>query len=186
MGPHLRDFLERYPAVSLDLEQDDRFADLATAGIDVAIRSGEMEDSTHGSRLLTRFRFLLCASPDYLAKAGTPGSTNELQEHSQIRFRFPGTERLQSWRPGYDDALASRTPALVSTNMEGVLAAALAGVGVAQLPDFLARADLATGRLRIIEMGEPAAGSFRLLWPHGSSRTPKVRALIDYLVSCFA
>ena len=181
IGLHLRGFLNLYPAVSLDLEQDDRFADLTAAGIDVAIRSGELEDSSHRSRLLTHFRLLLCAAPDYLAASGTPQSQADLREHAQIRFRFPGTERLQPWRLADGEEFVMGEPVLVSTNMEGVLSATLAGIGIAQLPDFLARADLAAGGLVALNLGEMTNGSFRLLWPHSLNRTPRVRAVVDYL-----
>ena len=185
IAPHVRTFIDRYPSVSLDLDQDDRFADMTTAGIDVAIRSGALDDASHRSRILTDFAYMLCAAPDYLERNGTPATLAELGRHAQVRFRFTDSERLQSWRlTGVDDA-ASRTPTIVCTNMEGVLALTRAGLGIAQMPDFLAVDDIAEKRLIEVLAATRSSETFWLVWPHHLHRTPNVRAFVDHMVQCF-
>lgn len=186
VAPHLASFLHHYPSLSIDLDQDDHIADLTTAKIDVAIRSGPQADSTHRSRRLAAFRFLLVASPAYLKRRGLPRRPTDLTRHALIRFRFSNSERLQSWRlSGAEDA-AHAAPAVVSTNMEGVRAAACAGLGIAQVPDFLAAEDLAEHRLVSLLDDWSLEDVFWLVWPNHLHGSPKVRAFVGHLVAKFA
>ena len=182
LTPHLPAFASLYPQLELDLDQDDRLVDLPAARIDVAIRSGRLEDSTCRSRRLGAFRFVLCAAPGYVARRGAPQNLEDLKAHARIRFRHPGSERLQPWRlAGHDDAAGGRA-AFASTNMEGVLSAALAGLGIAQMPDFLAAEGLASGALVAFLEDHAPTETFWLVWPQLSHPAPKVRAFIDFCV----
>lgn len=182
LSPYLPEFARQYPHIDIDFDQDDRLVDLAAAKIDVAIRSGRLEDSTYRSRRLGEFRFMLCAAPGYLATRGIPHSLEELHRHAQIRFRFPGSERLQPWRlVSTSDAVNGR-PAFTSTNMEGVLSAALVGLGIAQMPDFLAAQALASGELVPILDAHALMDTFWLVWSQSVHRSPKLRAFVDFCV----
>lgn len=183
LAPHLAAFASRHPDLALDLDQDDRLVDLSAAGIDVAIRSGRLEDSTHRSRRLGHFRFLLCAAPAYVANRGTPRRLDELQAHAQIRFRYPGSERLQSWHLATSDDAASGQAAFTSTSMEGILAATLAGLGIAQMPDFLAADALTRGDLVTLLDDLCVTETFWLVWPRQIHHSPKLRAFIDFCVA---
>ena len=79
LAPHLADFAAAFPHVAFDLDLDDRILDLTQARIDVAIRSGPLKDSSHHSRRLGDFRFVICASPIYLCMRGTPETVEELK-----------------------------------------------------------------------------------------------------------
>lgn len=182
LAPHLERFAALHPQVMLDLDFDDRSIDLVAGKVDIAIRGGPLEDSGHGSRRLGGYRFILCATPGYLAARGVPGSVRALADHAQIRFRHPGSERLQPWRLlSTADAAGSR-PSHVATAMEGVLAAALAGLGIAQMPDFLAADARRAGKLVSLLDEEAPEGTFWLVWPQAAQRSPKVRAFIDFSV----
>lgn len=183
---HLAAFRDRYPLVSLDLDQDDRFADLTTAGIDVAIRSGALNDASHRSRVLTEFAYMLCAAPDYIERYGVPIALSDLGRHAQVRFRFTNSERVQPWRLKDTDDAASGTPAVTCTNMEGVLSLTRTGFGIAQMPDFLAADDIAEERLVEILAATRFSETFWLVWPHHLHRTPNVRAFVDHMVQCFS
>jgi DNA-binding transcriptional LysR family regulator len=183
--PVIPDFLARYPEVELDIVFSDRAVDLIEAGVDVAIRSGELADSRLVSRPLQPFQLLLYASPDYLARHGTPHAVRELEHHATIRFRHPSSGKLLDWpmlpRSGPDADLRLRT-VLACDNMEAVLGATLRGVGIACMPDFLAREALADGRLRsVLDTQLSAGGRFRALWPSGRHLSPKVRVFVDLL-----
>ncbi|KAI5935389.1 Endothelin-converting enzyme-like 1 [Manis javanica] len=113
--------------------------------LDVVIRSGRLADSRLVARRLGPFRFILAGSPDYLAARGIPQSPAELAQHSCLRYRFLSSGKLEEWvLPGM---LPHLPAALVCNNMEAMLGAAVAGMGLA-LPDFLARDALGRGELQ--------------------------------------
>lgn len=180
--PYLAGFLARYPGLSIDIDQNDHFVDLTEATMDLAIRSGELQDSSYRSRKLTDFRFWLCASPAYLARHGTPQSVTDLQHHTHIRFRYPDSAGFQPWRLSGLKEPSLAQIALASTNMEGVLSATLQGLGIAQMPDFLVKEDLEAGRLVSLLQQDAPTGHFWLIWPDRLHRLPKIRAFVDYIV----
>lgn len=182
LAPHLAAFRARYPLLALDLDFDDRLADLVADKVDIAIRGGPLDDSEHQSRRLGQYRFVLCAAPGYFAGRDRPPSSRALAEHAQIRFRYPGAERLQPWRLKALADAAGGPPAHLSTTIEGVLAAAIAGLGIAQVPDFLVHDAVRAGTLVTVLDEEASDGTFWLVWPRSSQRAPKVRAFIDFAV----
>lgn len=182
--PILPDFTRLYPEVELDIDFNDRIVDLIEEGVDVAIRSGSLQDSRLMSRALRPFQMLLCASPDYLERHGVPQCPADLQEHLGVRFRFPNSGKLQSWplalAPGQPEPL-SRT-ALICNNMEALRGATLSGLGIGCMPDFLARGPVAEGRLRtILDDHIDGPGQFHMIWPSNRHLSPKVRVLVDFL-----
>lgn len=187
--PLIPDFVARHGEVELDINFSDRAVDLIDEGIDVAIRSGELPDSRLVSRPLQPFQLLLCASPDYLERHGTPEAASELPRHRAVRFRHPDTGKLLDWPlvplpPG-----SHRHPrtVLACNNMEAVLGATLRGLGIACMPDFLAADLLATGRLRSVLVHAMAPpGQYRAIWPSHRHLSPKVRAFVDHLVDRLA
>jgi DNA-binding transcriptional LysR family regulator len=183
--PLLPEFARRYSEIELDLDFNDRIVDVIAEGVDAVIRSGVLPDSQLVSRRLGAFRFVLCASPAYLAKYGVPEKPEALREHRCLRFRFPTSGKLQDWvfsGSGHPSA-ADYPTALVANNMEAVLTAALRGLGIAYMPAFLASEALAAGHLKsILEQYIEGGGDFWLLWPAGRQSSPKVRAFIDFLV----
>ncbi|MFB9267356.1 LysR substrate-binding domain-containing protein [Bradyrhizobium erythrophlei] len=185
LAPHLAEFTQAYPKIRLDLDFDDRMRDLVADGFDLAIRSGELPDSSLTSRKLGTFRFILCAAPSYLAEHGEPRDAAELTNHRQIRFRHPDTDVMQVWRiaGGSRAAVEEATPFVVCSNMEAVRAAALAGLGLAWSPDFLVRDLVASGTLRIVLDAEAVEGVFWLLWPSGRYGSARLRAFLDFAIS---
>jgi DNA-binding transcriptional LysR family regulator len=181
--PVLPEFVRLYPEVELDLDFNDRIVDLIEEGVDVAIRSGDLQDSRLMSRALRPFRMLLCAAPAYLAEHGTPQAPPELAGHIGIRFRFPNSGKLQEWPL----ALAAATglsvrSGLTVNNMEALRGAVTAGLGIGCMPDFLARRGLADGTLRsVLDDHIDGPGQFHMLWPSNRHLSPKVRVLVDYL-----
>jgi DNA-binding transcriptional LysR family regulator len=181
--PILQQFRQLYPEVELDIDFNDRIVDVIEEGLDAVIRSGELSDSSLMSRRLGPFRFMLCASPEYLRKRGTPRTPKDLERHDCLRFRFPTTGKLQNWSlNGAGSANPFRLrPSLTCNNMEALRAAAIGGLGVAYMPDFLARDDVASGRLSAM-LGDCLAepGQFSILWPSSRHLSPKLRAFVDF------
>jgi DNA-binding transcriptional LysR family regulator len=182
--PVLPAFRARYPEVALDIAFDDRSVDLVEEGFDLVIRGGAPADSTFMSRRLGRYRFLVCAAPAYLAARGTPRTPGDLAGHDLVAYRQGRTERCQPWSFADGTALAPDPPRAVLTcdNMEAVREAAERGLGVAHLPDFLAREGVERGALRVLLPDHPGeTRRFTALWPSNRHLSPRVRVFVDHL-----
>lgn len=183
--PVIPEFRRRHPDIELDIDFNDRLIDVVEEGLDAVIRSGPLTDSSLMSRRLGPFRFVLCASPSYLERKGIPRSPHELEEHDCLRFRFPTSGKIQTWQlrdaTGVD--VFRRPSPLTCNNMEALRGAATAGLGIAYMPDFLARDDVDAGRLRIVlDAHLVDQGQFSILWPSNRLVSPRLRAFIDHMV----
>ncbi|MDN7601545.1 LysR family transcriptional regulator [Burkholderia gladioli] len=181
--PVLPAFSARYPDIELDLDFNDRLVDVVEGGFDAVIRSGQLSDSSLMSRRLGPFRFVLCASPDYLARAGVPRGLADLAAHEGVRYRFPTTGKLQPWSllPDGGEPPNLRC-AMTCNNMEALRGAVIAGFGIGFMPDFLARDALAAGSLvEVLEPHSIAPGQFSILWPSSRQLSPKLRVFVDFM-----
>ncbi len=151
VAPTLPAFLRLYPEIRLDLDLSDRLVNLAQEGFDLAIRHTQEPPQTHVAWALCGTRSVLVASRDYLRRQGTPQHPSELAAHACLSYlRDAGS---QAW--SFERAVGRRTErvavpvtgALRANNSEVLRDAALAGLGVALLPDFSAASGLATGKL---------------------------------------
>ncbi|MEJ2896290.1 LysR family transcriptional regulator [Bordetella avium] len=182
--PVLGDFMRQYPDIELDLDFTDRSVDVIEEGFDAVVRAGAPKDSRLSARKLGTFRFLVVASPEYLARRGTPATPQDLLQHSCLHYRIPNTGKLETWAL----RLTANAPALtlptsmICNNIETRLCFALQGLGIAYLPDFAVRQPLTNGDLRIILADHvERSGVFNVLWPANKHPSPKLRALIDFL-----
>nr|WP_269072243.1 LysR substrate-binding domain-containing protein [Rhizobium sp. C4] len=142
-----------------------------------------MRDSSLKQRRFRPFYHGLFASPDYLRRRGEPQFAN-LESHDRIAYRFSMTGQLQPWRARQGNELTLSPPRIVVNAIEGARSAALAGLGIAWLPDFILRDDLETGRLvRILEDEVHETGEFFLVWPSSRGEPLRLRALIDHLIA---
>ncbi len=173
-------FARSFPAIELDIDFSDRQVDLVAEGFDAAIRSGRVRDTCLMAKVLSSFRMELAASPDYLAMHGTPERIEDLADHRCIHFRFSHNGRLGAWPPGEREAPAFR-PAVTCNNLEARLAFAIAGLGIAFLPDFATGSALREGRLvRVIEAVRETV-PLTLLWPSSHHLSSKTRVFVDYM-----
>lgn len=181
--PVLPAFSARYPDIELDLDFNDRLVDVVEGGFDAVIRSGQLSDSSLMSRRLGPFRFVLCASPDYLARAGVPRGLADLAAHEGVRYRFPTTGKLQPWSLLPDGGEPPKLRcAMTCNNMEALRGAVIAGFGIGFMPDFLARDALAAGSLvEVLEPHSIAPGQFSILWPSSRQLSPKLRVFVDFM-----
>jgi DNA-binding transcriptional LysR family regulator len=174
------DFIEAYPAVLLDLDFSDRLVDVIEEGFDVVIRTGASSDSGLMRRSFGRFTGRLVASPDYLARKGTPTVPADLLAHACLRQRSPGTGKLHEW------ALRNPPSGLPETMSANTIAPlielALRGGGIAFLPPFAVNGRIEDGSLipvladHVLESGELAA-----LWPTNRQLSPRIRAFVDFM-----
>lgn len=186
--PLLVDVLRKYPELQLEASFTDRYVDLVEEGIDLAIRIGELDDSA--SLVARRIGFqqsLLCASPGYFAAHGKPQRAADLEHHVCIGESREG--RVLSWKvrdEGGEIVHVQVTPRHLIHHGEGLLNAALGGVGLVYLPDWLVSEHVQAGRLEAV-MSSPAIVDrpIHLVWPKVRDVIPKVRVVVDELVSHF-
>lgn len=187
LGALLPGFRARYPQVELDLSLSDRLVDMVEEGFDVAIRITRQPAPMLIARKLGTVRLLACASPAYLARAGTPQHPSDLAGHECLLYHYsPSGDEVRFQGPEGD--IDVRLHGGLRANNGYVLnAAALAGQGIVMQPDFLAEPHLSAGRLlRILPdyaLGE--VGIFAV-YTSRSHVAPKVRSFIDYLIECMA
>ncbi|MBO9680169.1 MAG: LysR family transcriptional regulator [Acidovorax sp.] len=182
--PVLGEFMREYPAIELDLDFTDRMVDVIEEGFDAVVRTGEPADSRLSARRLGSFRSMLVASPEYLARRGTPQVPADLLEHTCLHYRFPNSGKLEAWalRLAVGDPELPLPVSMVCNNIETRVCFALQGLGIAYLPEFSIKEPLADGRLRAVLADHVArTGVFHVLWPASKHPSPKVRALVDFL-----
>lgn len=179
--PVLGEFMRRYPDIELDLDFTDRIVDVVDEGFDAVVRTGQMEDSRLSMRKLGTFHHLLVGSPAYFKEYGVPASPPDLLAHRCLHFRFPNSGKLETWPlSGYQDL--ALPVSMVCNNIETRQCFALQGLGIACLPDFSIRKELAKGQLvTVLDDYVSRSADFFILWPSGGYMTPKLRVLIDFL-----
>ena len=147
--PHVQEFRRRYPDILLELNTNDLVIDLLEESTDVAIRIGNLADSTLHARHLGSSPLNLLASPGYLARYGTPQSVEDLPAHSLLGFtRNDGLNQWPLRHPGGDRWPI--TPALAASSGDTLRELALAGEGIVCLSHFMTHHDIREGRLQVV------------------------------------
>ena len=187
LAPVWAAFKARHPQVSFDVTLSDRVVDIVEEGFDLAIRITQLQNSSLISRRLASTRMVLCASPTYLARQGTPVHPSELVQHHILAYSYWSSRDEWAFDGPDGVVVVKTTPCLRSNNGDTCRAVALAHEGIILQPSFMVGADLAAGTLvelcpgyRALEMGIHAVYSSR------KHVAPKVRLLIDFLVEHFA
>ncbi|MBT2117616.1 LysR family transcriptional regulator [Dyella sp. LX-66] len=177
--PVLSDFMQAYPQVRLDLDFDDRLVDVIDEGFDAVLRVGEPGDSRLSARRIGTFRRLLVASPEYLARQGTPREPADLQQHECLHYRFPTSGKLERWPTPPEVEIPV---SMVCNDVDTRVCFAQRGRGIAYVPEHAVRAALASGELLpVLDDYAKVCGTFYLLWPSGRHMLPKLRAFVDFV-----
>lgn len=183
--PLLGKYLQAWPDVQIEVSFTDRPADIVEEGFDLAVRVGEAPPDTRlVSRVIANYKAVLCASPSYINERGEPMNVDELAGHDCLLFC--SRNRRQSWRfLGSDGtwAKAHGRSRLRLDSGEAIRDAAVAGLGIAFLPDFLVAEDLAVGRLkRLLPLLEAGNVKIVTIYPTRRFLEPRVRRFIDLMV----
>lgn len=183
VAPLIPEFLESNPGVLLELTLVDRLVNLIDEGFDVAVRIGELADSSLVATRLGTTRRITCASRVYLRRRGRPKSPQDLTRHDAVRFTAlnPG----QEWRfRAKGRTLTVRVLARLScNNADAAIAAAVRGFGVTTLLSYQAEREVAGGVLEIVlKEFEPPPIPIHAVCPHGKLLSAKTRAFVDFLV----
>jgi DNA-binding transcriptional LysR family regulator len=189
LSPLLPDFLALHPRVRLSINLTDQMLDLVSSGFDLAIRIGALDDSSLVARKLAANRRVLCASPEYLRRHGTPRTPQDLVDHECVLL-VGSQGRQDVWRlgDGSGGEIAVRVRGRVETNYgELVRDSAVAGVGIAVHSSWHVIDDLRAGRLVQVLPDYPLAESgIYAVMPQRRLVPPRVRAFVDFLADRFA
>lgn len=183
IAPALAEFSARYPELSVDMSLDDRQVDLVSEGFDLAIRIAELPDSSLVARRLGVCRFVVCASPTYLEKFGTPRVPQDLAKHKTLSYRYqasPGEWRFITPEGGYTSVAIN---SLISMNNGlAIREAVLKGAGITLTPTFIVGEDIKAGRLQtVLDDYRAREISIYAVYPERRHLSPKVRAFVEFM-----
>ncbi|GAB3101021.1 LysR family transcriptional regulator [Lysobacter terrae] len=183
ISPLLPEFLALHPEVRVSVDLNDQKVDLVSAGMDVGIRIGALDDSTLVARRIANNRRVLCASPDYLRAHGEPRTPAELAQHECLLL-VGAQGRNDLWRFQSDGGeISVRVHGRLESNQGELLRdAAVAGLGIALHSTWHVNGDLRAGRLRVLLPDYPLADTgIHAVMPQRRLVPPRVRAFVDFL-----
>jgi DNA-binding transcriptional LysR family regulator len=185
-SPAMTDYLTAWPEVSLELDLSNRIIDLVDEGFDAAVRIGRLPDSSFVARPLKPYRMRACASPEYLARMGTPRTPADLAQHECLGFLHWGREGL--WRldgeTGAENPL--RAGRFRANNGQALKVAALRGFGLVLQPEALLAKEIESGQLvSVLEAFLPDGSPVHLIYPRDRRATPKLTTFIDFVIERF-
>lgn len=186
LAPLWAEFMARHPKVTLDLTLSDRMVDLVEEGFDLAVRIARLPSSSLISRKLSSTRMILCASPKYLKRHGTPSHPSELARHTIAAYSLLSMGEVWEFDGPQGRVAIKVDPRMRTNSGDTCRAVALRHEALVIQPSFLVGEDIRSGALleilpefRSMEMGIYA------MYPTRKHVLPKVRLLIDYLVEAF-
>ncbi|WP_454752794.1 LysR family transcriptional regulator [Cupriavidus necator] len=187
--PWLPAFLKSYPGLSVEFHIAPQYEDAFDKGVDVAIHSGALPSSSRVARKIAASRWIVCASPEYLARHGRPRTPADLQQHTCVGFSFVSEWNVWPFRSA-DGTTYGVRPASVVDTTQGEIARDLAldGFGIVRLAEFHIGEDLRAGRLMpVLEAyQDPAKEPLYLVYPNRKHLSPRVKVFCDYLTERLA
>jgi len=187
--PRLREFMERYPLLDLQIGQGDRLVDLVREGVDCVIRAGTAVESGLIMRRLATMTEITCASPAYLEKHGTPQSPDALDGHLAVGFLSSRTGEAMPLEFHVDGAVrqASLPGRLTVNNSDTMADLARRGFGLIQAPRYRFRQDLADGALvEVLKDFPPPPTPLAAFYPQNRQLSPRLRVFLDWIATIFA
>lgn len=181
--PIVTEYLQRYPEVSAACWFLDRVVNMMDEGVDVAVRIGELPDSSMQATRVGSVRRVICAAPSYLERQGVPRTPDELAAHSIVSAS--GVTPAPEWRLVQDGAPRSvkLQPRLTTTSNDSAVAAALSGFGLTRLLSYQVAEHLRAGRLQtVLSEFEPAVLPVHVVHREGRHASRKTRAFLDLAI----
>jgi DNA-binding transcriptional LysR family regulator len=186
--PALPEFLARYPEIEVDLTITDRVVDLVEEGADVGLRTGHLADSSLVSRKICDLERVICAAPAYLERRGRPRKPGDLLAHNCLVIS--GTPQFQRWPFRFPDGVRDVTVSgnVSANNAETLVQLAVNGLGIIRLVDVVVGEAIARGELEpvLAQSHHVEPLPLHAVFPHGRHRSPRVAALVDFLVEKFS
>jgi DNA-binding transcriptional LysR family regulator len=188
LSPILSRFLHQFPEIQINMVLNNRYVELISEGFDLAVRVGDLEDSTLRARKLTDTTKRMIASPNYLQRYGTPRRIDDLSDHKLLHYSNQASGNVWKVTAPSGEKRQVRTAGWLTVNDgQSLLNAAMSGLGIAFLPSFLYADALDHGKVVEVlpELPTESMGIYAV-YPPGRFTQPKVRAFIDFLVREFA
>jgi len=184
LQPHILQFLDRYPGIQLESVFDDKKSDLIAEGFDAVIRIGDLADTSMVARRLHSVRCLVVASPVYLERQGTPEQPSDLTNHMVLHYTNMGSAATWPFQKENETIWQKVYPHFAANNGEIIRAAALAGHGIAYLPEFLIREDLESGALVPIMTGFSRPDMpISIVYPSRKNASAALKAFLEFAPS---
>ena len=183
LGPLVAAFMQQHPEVTVELELNDRVVDVIREGYDMAVRIGTLASSTLIARRITAVLMVTCASPGYLRRQGIPSAPEQLSAHECLVYEH---QRYSEWTFSGQERTRKVSPSgpMRSNNGEMLRDAAIAGLGMVILPDFIVAAALADGRLvEVLQDFRPEGLTVYVVSPQHRQSSLPVRAFSDFLAA---
>ena len=183
VAPIIGAFLDRHPGIQVELVLNDRNVDLIEEDLHLALRIGQLADSSLVARKLGEVRRMLIASPAYLARAGAPRAPADLAGHETIFGLYQGESAEWRFGRGGRAGIVRLAPRLRVNDVEATLSAVREGRGIARLFSYQVADDITAGTLvRLLPELEPDPVPVQMVVPSGRHMAPKVRAFLDFAV----
>ncbi|MBX9927233.1 MAG: LysR family transcriptional regulator [Hyphomicrobiaceae bacterium] len=183
MTPIVTEFLAAYPDVDVDLRLADRIINLADEGVDIALRVGELPDSSLIAIKVGAIRQVVCASSAYLKERGTPKKLGELSNHACVSFTSLGTSQEWMFRRGHEVVRIPVRSRLSVGAADAAVDAAAAGLGITRLLCYQASPAILSNRLTLLLRDcEPEPTSVSLVYRSGRLIPQKLKAFVDFVV----
>lgn len=188
LSPVLGDFLSEFPDITVNMVLNNRYVELISEGFDMAVRIGELEDSSLRARELTDTTRRMIASPNYFKEHGRPEKIDDLNEHKLLHYSNAANSAVWKLTAPSGERRQVRTAGWLTVNDgQSLLNACIGGLGIAYLPSFLYADSMKKGLVveAIPDLPVETQGIYAV-YPPGRFTQPKVRAFIDFLVHEFA
>lgn len=186
--PALPDFVAQYPGIELHIGEDDRLVDLVREGVDCVLRAGTLQDSSMVGRRVASMNQVTVASPAYLAQFGEPATLQALEAHRAVNYISSGSGRALPMEFTVDgQVIEILLPSIVSvTGADLYTGAAVAGLGMVQVPQYRVAAELAAGTLKVV-LGDfpPPPMLVSVLYPQNRQLSSRVRVFAQWLRDIF-
>jgi len=181
--PHLPQFQERYPHLTVNLQVSGETVDLVAEGVDVAIRMGELKDTSLVARKLCESPRIICASPDYLERCGTPTKPADLKQHNCLRLSTALVFNQWGFTTNRGRQTVEVEGNFITDKVDVLHQHALQGGGLVRLAEFMVEEDIAAGRLiPVMAKCNREVQMVHAVFPHRQHLPSKVRVFVDYLV----
>jgi DNA-binding transcriptional LysR family regulator len=188
LAPAVPDFLQRYPNVKLDISITDQLPELSDSCFDLALRIGTMDDSSIIARRICDLERIICAAPDYLERAGTPRTPDDLQGHNCLWITSLPDLRRWPFDTLNGVRIVQVDGSVAANSAETVLQLAIAGAGITRLTDIAVSAALQSGLLVpiLVDYHHVEPIPLHVIYPSSRHLAPKVRVMVDFLFERFS
>ena len=186
VAPVIPVFLQRYPKLEVNLVMDDQTVDLVAGGFDLAIRAGVLPDSALIARKLAPCRHVIAASPEYIAREGTPKTVDDLKDHNCLLYSYSSDAKEWTLSDNRKTLSVQVSGNYLVNNSEALLEGVRAGMGIGRLPTFIAGPDLKAKRLvNLFESYQIPDKTLYAVFPEREYLPAKVRVFVDFLTEQF-